>query len=458
VAEKALVPARDEHGIAAELRKLMALALPVAGTQLASMALGLVDTAMVGRVSVEAMAALALANVWIHAILMFGHGVICGLDPIVTQAHGARDGERAGLALQHGSVWALLISVPAALCLVFTDRVLIAFGQQPEIAAVAADFARVQIPSLPFFFVSSALRQYLQGREIVRPALYVMLLANGVNAFGNWLLIFGHLGLPALGVVGSGLATCLTRVLSALVLIGLTLRYELHRDAWVPWSRAALDPRGLARVARFGIPIAVQISLEIWAFSAAALLAGILGPAPVAAHTIALNMAGLAFMLPLGLSMGACTRVGNLIGAGQPQRAQRSAQIALALGGGMMTVSALAFLLLRHQIPLLFTDAVPVVELAAAVLPVASAFQIFDGTQAVGCGILRGMGTVRPTVVFNLVGYWLIALPVAAVWGLRLGGGLTAIWWGMCLGLAVVASLLVLWIRVRGPAHAVRTR
>jgi len=437
-----------------EIRKLVSLGAPVAGAQVGTMLLGFVDTIVVGRVSVEAMAAAALANVWIFGTLMFANGVIFGLDPIVAQAHGARDGARAGLALQQGTLLALLLSVPLALLWTGTGAFLRLAGQDPALARAAHQFTLVQIPSIPFFLGFAALRQYLQGRELMRPALWVILIANVWNLFFNWVLVFGHLGAPALGLVGSGLATCLSRIFSCLALAGLVGGLGLHRDAWVPWGRAAFAWRGLLPVVAIGLPVAIQISLEIWAFSAAALLAGLLGPVPLAAHTIALNLASLSFMLPLGLSQGAATRVGNLIGARQPEDAQRAAWVALGLGAGVMTLSALAFVTLRHALPRIYTPDAAVVAAAAAVLPIAAAFQIFDGTQVVGCGILRAMGRVRPAATFNLIGYWVLGLPIGGWLALRSDWGLAGIWWGLCCGLALVAISLVLWVRTRGPRTA----
>jgi MATE family multidrug resistance protein len=227
----------------------------------------------------------------------------------------------------------------------------------------------------------------------------------------------------------------------------------LERGAWLPWSRSAIDARGLAAVVALGLPVAVHMGLEMWAFSAAALLAGWLGSVPLAAHTVALNMAALAFMMPLGISQGAVTRVGNLIGARRPAEAQRAAWVALAMGAGVMTLSATAFVLFRHALPRVYTPDPGVIALCAGILPIAAAFQIFDGTQVVGCGVLRGMGRTRPAALFNFLGYWVLGLPLGAWLGFRADLGLAGVWWGLCFGLAVVAGSLVAWVALRGPAR-----
>ena len=308
-----------------ELRRVAGLALPVAGTQLGTMLLGFVDTVMLGRVGTDALAASSIANVWIYGTTQLALGTIFGLDPIVSQAHGAGRGDVAGRALQRGLVLAVLLSIPVALAWLACERFLVAAGQDPTLARMAQRYTLVQLPSVPFFLAFHALRQYLQGREMVRPALFVMIVANAIHVGGNWALIFGHLGLPALGLVGAGIATSLTRIACFAILVWWVLALDLHAGAWVPWSRAAFAWSGLREILRFGVPVGFQTSLEVWAFSGAALLAGRLGATAVAAHSIVLNMAALSFMMPLGVGLAASTRVGNLIGAKQAREAQRAA-------------------------------------------------------------------------------------------------------------------------------------
>ena len=436
-----------------EVRKMLALGLPVAGTQVATMLLGVVDAVMVGHVSVPAMAAASLANVWIWGSLMFAQGVLMGLDPIVARAHGARDGLRAGRALHAGFVAALALSLCVGLVWLGTERLLLLTGQEPDLARMAHAYTVVQIPSIPFFLIYTALRQYLQAREYVRPALFVILAVNLLNLLFAWTLIFGHLGFPALGLEGAGIAAGLTRAVGGVGLVWLVFGLGLERGAWVPFGRDALRGPELRELLAYGLPVAVQVSLEAWAFSGAALLVGHLGATAIAAHTIAINLASLSFMMPLGIAQGAATRVGNLLGAGEPAAAQRAAWVSFALGAGVMGLSAIAFVLGREWLPRAFTPDLGVVAATAAILPIAAAFQVFDGTQVVGCGILRGMGRVRPATAFNLIGYWLLGLPLGGWLALRGGFGLAGLWWGLALGLAVVALSLVAFVALRGPRH-----
>ena len=415
------------------------------------MLLGVVDAVMVGHVSVSAMAAASLANVWIWGTFMFAQGMLMGLDPIVARAHGARDGERAGRALHAGLATALALSALLSLVWLGTERLLLLTGQEPELARMAHAYTVVQIPSIPFFLIYTALRHYLQAREYMRPALFVILAVNLLNLLFAWVLIFGHLGFPALGLEGAGIAAGLTRAAGGIGLVWLVAGLGLHRGAWVPFGRASLRGTELRELVAFGLPVAVQVSLEAWAFSGAALLVGHLGPIALAAHMIAINLVSLSFMMPLGIAQGAATRVGNLLGAGEPAAAQRAAWVSFALGAGVMCLSAVAFAVGREWLPRVYSPDPGVIAAAAAILPIAAAFQIFDGTQVVGCGVLRGMGRVRPAMAFNLIGYWLLGLPLGGWLALRGGLGLAGLWWGLALGLAVVALSLVAFVALRGP-------
>jgi MATE family multidrug resistance protein len=440
--------------IAPELRRLLELAAPLVVTQLASMLLGVVDTIMVGHVSVKVLGAASLGHVWTFGTLIFGIGIVLGMDPLVTQAHGSGDPVRQGRALQRGILLALVVSIPIGGLWALTEPAMRLLGQAPDLATLAHRYALAQIPGLPFFMLYTALRQYLAGRAIIRPAMIVAIVANLVNVAANWALIFGHLGLPELGIVGAGLATSCTRIFMAVVLAAWLIHADLARGGWVPWARESFSPRGLGEIVGHGWPIGVQFALEVWAFQTATLVAGRIGEAELAAHTVVLNVASVSFMIPMGISLGAVTRVGNLIGAGQPKRAQLAAWVALGTGASVMTAFALIFVLFRWQIPLFYNPDPGVRALAATVFPIAAAFQVFDGTQVVGSGVLRGMGRTRPAALFNLIGYYFFALPLGWLMTFNLGLGLVGLWFGLASGLFAVALMLTAWIRYRGPAIA----
>lgn len=438
-------------GVGEHLRRLLALAVPATTAQLGAMLLMVVDIAMLGRVSVEALDGAALGRVWVWGTMVFGMGLVFGIDPVATQAFGSGDTRRLDRAFGTGIALALVASVPIGASWLLCAPALSLLGQSPELAATAQRFVIAQLPGLPFFLVFLAAKQYLQAKGIVQPAMWVTLAGNLLNVLLNYALIFGHWGFPRLEVTGAGIATSLTNAALAVALLLWMRRHggpSRWRDAW----RAGWRRTSLGEVWWLGLPVAIQLALEVWAFQVATLLAGRLGPVELAAHTAALTICSVTFMMPLGVSLAAVVRVGNLIGARARQDAQRAAWVALVAGGGLMALSGLSFLLFRWQLPRLFTADAAVIAATAAILPVAAAFQIFDGLQVVGGGVLRGMGQTRPAAVFNLFGYYLLALPLAWWLGMRRGLGLTGIWWGLALGLATVALLLLAWIRRYGPA------
>jgi MATE family multidrug resistance protein len=409
---------------------------------------GVVDTLMVARVHVDALAASAVANMWQWGFLALGMGMVMGMDPLVSQAHGRGDGRACGLALQRALVLSLLVSVPVCIAQALTGPAMLLLGQSPHVAELAQRYNLLKLPTVPCFLAYTALRQYLQGRALMAPATWVMWISNAFNVLFNWALIFGHLGMPALGLSGAAIASSLTCLM---LLVGLALwirGFRLHSDAWLPWSRASASARGLLEMARYGMPVGLQIALETWAFSVGTFMAGWISVQAVAAHHVVLNMAALAFMLPLGISMAAATRVGNLIGAGDGAAMRRAVWLSIVLGGGAMLLSSVAFVLMRASLPRLYTEDASVLALAAGIMPLAGAFGVADGVQAVAGGVLRGMGRPNAAAVVNLIGYYAFALPLAYALGFSGGHGLQGIWGALALGLVAVAVALVVWVRL----------
>lgn len=423
-----------------EFRAIFVLAGPAILMQLGTMTFGVVDTLMVARVSTESLGAASLGNLWEALTLLAGSGILLGIDPLVSQAHGAGFGRRAGLALQHALVLAVLISVPVIALYALSGDALSGLGQRADLAAAAHDYLWVQWPSIPFFFGFIALRQYLLGREILMPILWTILLANFVNAFANWVLIFGNLGMPELGLVGAGISTSIVRCALFLGLGGWILAARLHHTAWPAWSHRSISRRRLARVMGLGTPITVQLIAEIGAFSAATVIAGWLGVVPLAANALALNMASVTFMISVGISMAAATRVGNLTGARRGRVVPRSAALAVAGGGGLMSISGILFATFPEELAGFYTRDLDVIAASAQILPIVGAFQIFDGVQVVCGGVLRGLGITRPAAWANIFAYWLFGLPIGYFAAVHTSAGLPGLWWALAAGLGIVAA------------------
>ena len=258
----------------------------------------------------------------------------------------------------------------------------------------------------------------------------------------NWLLIFGHWGFPALGLIGAGIATGLTNILLPLLLWSWILRFRLHEGAWRPWDRRSIDTQGLARYAALGLPVGVQMALEANAFTVAMVFVGWMGVFELGAHQIVMNMAAFTFMVPLGISIGASARAGNLIGGRDASQLRIACRTAFLMGGGVMTIAAVSFIVLRDTLPRLYGAEPAVVALAATLLPIAGAFQIADGIQVVGAGLMRGMGRPQAGAVVNLIGFYAVGLPLAYLLAFPLGLGIIGIWWGLAAGLGGVAGML----------------
>jgi len=434
-----------------ELSALLRLAGPIVVSQLGQMMLGTVDTLLAGHLSVQALGAVTLGSLFQIATVVPAYGVVMGLDPLVSQAHGAGRPDDATRALQRGVLIALLLSVPVGASWLWTEEVLIALGQSPALSAQAELYTRAQWFSAPGFLVYGAQATYLQARGIVRPGVVAMFFSNVFNAVAAWALMFGKLGLPAYGVWGGGLATGLTRVVMALSMLGLMWGLNLAPGAMRASRKSLLDGAGLWKQTSLGIPVGLTLALELWAFQLGTLIAGRIGDTALGAHSIALNLASLAFMVPLGISIAASSRVGTWIGSLEPERAQHAAHTALRLGGGFAGCSAIAFIVAGPSVCALYTSDPGVLSAVMRILPVAAAFQLMDGLQAVGAGVLRGMGRTRPTAVLNFVGYFVIGLPLGAFLGLSLDLGLVGVWLGYAAGLTVVATGLVVWVLWRGP-------
>jgi MATE family multidrug resistance protein len=432
---------------AGDLRELGRLAVPVAVVQLAMMSMGTVDTIMVGRVSATDLAAVALGNLYFFGVAVFGMGVLFVLDPVIAQAIGAGDAEGVARGVQRGGVLSAGLTVMATLLLLPAGGVLQLLRQPEDVVPVAAGYALVSIPGVLPFYLFVVLRQSLQAMGRVVPILVTVLLANLVNVGLNWILIFGHLGAPALGAVGSGWATSFSRWFMALAL--LAMAWPLMREVVAPLRREVLSVAPLRRLLRIGAPIGIQQLLEFGVFGAAGLLMGLMGTVAMASHQVALNLAALAFMIPVGVAQASAVLVGQAVGRGDPPGARRAAGAGLVVGTAFMACSAALFLTQAPWLARAYTDAMAVAAVASALIPIAGLFQVFDGIQVVAAGVLRGVGDTRVPMLVNLVGFWGLGLPVSALLGFRTELGPAGIWWGLAAGIGAVALLLLGRVRVR---------
>lgn len=440
-------PAAGRPSLRASLVELVRLALPAVVVQVGMMAMGVVDTLMVGHVSPGALAAVALGNLYFFAQATFGMGTLMALDPIVAQAVGAHDTPAISRGIKRGLLIAALLTVPGSLFLLPVRPLLELLGQPADVVPGAAAYTLVSIPGVFPTLAFIVLRQALQAMGRMAPIVWVIVLANLVNVFLNWCLIFGHLGAPPLGVTGAALATVVSRwfMAGALLVAGWRdLREPLRERHPEVWDRAPI-----LRMVRLGAPIGAQYFLEYGIFGLVGLLMGLLGTRELAGHQVALNLASLTFMVPLGVSTAGAVLVGQAVGRGDAGAARRAAVLSYVLGVGFMLLSALVFLLVPATLAGFYTRDAAVIAVAATLIPLAGLFQVFDGMQVVGSGVLRGLGDTRAPMLVNLLGFWLLGLPVSIGLGFRTGLGPRGLWWGLVVGLGAVAAILVLRVRRR---------
>ena len=426
---------------------MVRLALPIVVVQLGQMLMGVVDTLMVGRVSAEALAAVALGNLYFFGVVVFGWGLLLALDPLVAQAVGAGDAEGAARAAQRGLLIATVLSGVAIVLLLPARPVLHALGQPTAVADLAAGYVRISIMGVIPFYYFAVLRQSLQAHKRVAPIVVTTVAANAVNVVLNYAWIFGRFGFPALGVAGSAWATGTSRWFMAVVLA--LVSWPIVGSQLLPLRAGIASWGPLRRMLAIGAPIGVQLQLEYGVFAVVGIMMGWLGTNELAGHQVALNLASLTFMVPMGVSAAAAVLVGHAVGRGDAAGARRAAAAALVCGVGFMSASALVMLSIPESLARVYTTDPAVAVLAASLIPIAGVFQVFDGTQVVAIGILRGVADTHTPMLVNMLGYWLVGLPISAALGLWLDGGPRGFWWGLTAGLMLVSAALVWRVRRR---------
>lgn len=434
---------------------MLALSWPMILTNLGQVAMNATDVMLMGRLGAQALAAGALGSNLYFMPLIFGLGLMLATSPMIAtelgrKKHSVRDVRRT---VRQGLWLAVLISIPIWLFLWNAEAVLNWMGQEPALAAQAGTYVRwLQWAVLPFYGYI-VLRSFISALERPGWALVIVFIAVVLNAVLAWCLMFGHLGLPTMGVAGAGLATSLA---SAFMFVGLACvvalekkfrRYRMFGRFWrADW------PRFKALLA-LGLPIAGILAFEVTIFNAAALLMGLISPASLAAHAIAIQIASISFMVPLGLNQAVTVRVGLAFGARDPDGIARAGWTAYVIGVGFMALMALTMIAVPNLLISAFIDMgapenAEVIALAVTFLAFAGLFQIADGAQAVGAGMLRGLHDTKVPMVYAGIGYWGIGLPLGVLLAFPLGLKGNGIWIGLSVGLVVVAALLLTrWLR-----------
>jgi len=425
---------------------MLRLALPLILAELAWMAMGIVDTIMVGRLpnSAEAIGGASLAGVIFSVAGIFGIGLLMGMDTLVSQSFGAGDTEDCNKSLWN-MVYLTLPLTPILMGLVeLSLYYLHRFGINPGVEGVAEPYMQVLLWSMLPLLLYSGCRRYLQGVDDVKPVPFVLISANIINAAGNWMLIYGKFGLPALGTRGSALSTVLARIYMAAAMFYFVMRHN-RRTGGSLW-RVSKRPewQRMWRLLRIGFPAAGQIAFEIGVFSFATAIVAKLDARSLAAHQIALSAASFSYMVPLGFSSAAAVRVGQALGRGDRPGAREAGWTAVRLSMAFMGAMAVLFLAVPGLIARIFTPDPKIIAASTSLLAIAAAFQLFDGAQVVATGALRGMGDTHTAAIVNLVAYWFIGIPLGWILCFRYGWGAQGVWIGLCIGLVII-GIYLLW-------------
>jgi MATE family multidrug resistance protein len=433
-----------------ELSALVRLAAPLAFAQVGQMAMGFVDVAIVGRLGAVPLAAVGVGNGIFFTIAFVGVGVMLGLDPLIAQAVGAKEEIRARRLLWQGMWLALAAGALLSLPIAALTSGLEVFGVPSDVARETTAYTLVRLPSMVPLLAYTGVRSYLQAHRHTLVLVVAVVAANIANFALDWVFVFGGSAtpwagralawIPSMGAAGAALATVFCSFLQLAV---AAWGVRALRVSPLPSSIRKIDRSEFRLAIRIGAPVGLQMGAEVSAFALAGLLAARIGAVAAAAHQIALTLASATFCAAVGVASAGAVRVGHAIGAGDGPRTRRAGMLAFAVGATWMALCALGFLAWPRSLASLLTDAPEILAEAVPLLAVAAAFQISDGLQAVGAGVLRGAGDTRFAFLANLAGHYLVGLPIALVAGVLLGRGVIGLWYGLAAGLTAVALVLL---------------
>jgi MATE family multidrug resistance protein len=425
---------------------MLRLAIPVVIAEIGWVMMGIVDTIMVGPLGPAALGAVGLGSILFMTPGVFGMGLLMGLDTFVSQSFGAGRIQECHRWLFNGVALAVLYSIPLMIAVALMLFALPSFGFHGEVLAVITPYLGTVIWSALPLMLYVAFRRYLQAMNVVRPVTIALITANLINVAGNYALIFGHFGFPAMGVVGSAWATVIARTYMALFLFLVIARRERRYSTGLHDVPMRAERERVIRLARLGLPAALQITVEVGVFAAASALAGALTPVAVAAHQVAMNLASFMFMVPFGMGSAGAVRVGQAVGRGDVAGVRAAGKAALLIGGGFMTGAGILFVAIPGPLLRLFTDDPGVIAIGLSLLAIAALFQLFDGVQAVCTGLLRGLGDTHTAMIWHLIGHWAVGLPLGYALCFWWGWGVPGVWAGLSAGLILVGIVLVsLW-------------
>lgn len=424
------------------IRNTITLAYPVIIGQLGFIMMGVVDSIMVGEIGAAPLAAASLGNSMALLLFIIGFGVSHVVTPLVAISVGAQKFSECGTYFRQSLIVNMSLSIILYLAVIGATGILPYLNQPPKVVELATSYTVILALSVIPTMLFQTYKQFIEGLSIMRPAMIVTLLANIINWFANWLLIYGNLGFPALGLDGAGWATLASRTFMALILAGYVMNNSTFKQFDVSFHFKRINFPVIKRILSLGLPGGFQYFFEVGAFSFAVIMVGWLGTNQLAAHQIAINLASISFMAVLGISAAGAIRVGNAVGKQDVKEVRRAGFSAVALGAAVMATSGIIFISLNKFLPTLYIDNISVINIASSLLIIAALFQISDGVQGVGIGILRGLTDVKIPTLITFTAYWIIGLPIGYWLGFILEMGVKGVWIGLLIGLTASAVML----------------
>lgn len=423
------------------------LGLPLIGAQLAQMAINTTDVIMLGWLGTTELAAGVLATQTFFIFYIFGTGFATAVMPLVAQAEGQDDIKGVRRAVRMGIWIALFYSLISLPPLWYIEDILLFLGQAPDVSLLAKEYMHVAMWAMAPALIAHCMRSFLSAMERAQIVLWAVLIGTVTNAVLNYAFIFGNFGAPALGIIGAAVASLATNILIAVILIAYTVlrkelqKYELYVRIWRP------DWEAFGEILRLGWPIGIAIIAEVGMFSIASIFMGWLGTIQLAAHGIVMQLAALAFMIPLGLSNAATVRVGRTLARNEIPDMQRAAITVTVMAVGFAALTALLFLLLPGQLINLFLDyanpqAGSVATYAIPIMFVVAAFQLVDSLQVIAVGLLRGMKDTKIPMIIAVISYWGLGITTAYILGLHTELAGLGVWIGLAVGLAAAAFFM----------------
>lgn len=427
-------------------------------SQMGHILVAVADSMMVGRLGTVPLASVSLANSVFSVIMLFGIGVSYGMTPLIAAADGANDKRQGAKFFKHGVYLNTLLGLVLVLVGLLVGRGMGWLDQDPAVLAGALPYFYTLVFSLFPLMIFQAFRQFAEGLSMTRQAMYISVSGNLLNVVFNYGLIYGKLGMPELGMVGAGWSSLISRVIMAIAMVAFVLSYKRLRRYVMLWSKIKIRGFVMKRILGIGVPSGLQYIFEIGAFSMAAVMVGWIGAEALAAHQIALNLSAITYMTATGISAAGAIRTGNQLGRKDYQTLRTAGMTCFAMAAVMMAFFGTGFIFGNTYLPTWYINDSDVIQMAGRLLIIAAFFQISDGVQAVGLGVLRGIADVKVPTLVTLFAYWVMAIPLGYLFGIHWGWGAKGIWMALLIGLTLAAILHLARFHVLSKRYIVRNR